>query len=140
MNRLQQLITKYGWIALVLHYVIFFASLGIFAMAIELGFDLEGSKSLPDGWFAQWLFSWLPVKWVGAYIATKVVQPARIGLTLVLTPYVAKLLPRRPLPDSVEDDPDDTPYTQKDAAPQNDDPTDAMRPQISETADTASNG
>ena len=111
LNRLQTLITRYGWIALALHYLIFFISLGAFAAAIEMGFDVEKGESQLDGWFATWLFSWLPLKWVGAYIATKVIQPGRIALTLVLTPWVARHLPQRKPPESVVDDPADIPFT-----------------------------
>lgn len=77
----QRILAEYGPIALVVYFAIFFVVL-----------------------FAAWAgihFGWRPQSVAGsvgtftaAYIATKLTQPARIALTLVLTPLVARVYRR----------------------------------------------
>ena len=85
---------EYGRIAIFVYLAIFAASLVGFATAIEMGFEVDGAAATTGLWGAAWL-------------ATKVIQPLRIGGTLVLTPIVATVVRRRPaLPDG-----DSTPDT-----------------------------
>ena len=78
---LKNILAEYGAVAVVVYLTIFFVVLGGFWLAIKTG--------------------WRPASAVGnagaftaAYIATKLTQPLRIGATLVLTPFVAKLYER----------------------------------------------
>ena len=77
----QNLLAEYGTIAVVVYFVIFFAVLGGFWLAIRLGWQ-PSSAAGSVGTFAA------------AYIATKITQPIRIAATLVATPFIAKLYER----------------------------------------------
>jgi uncharacterized membrane protein len=77
----QKLLTEYGTVAVVVYFVIFFAVLGAFWLAIRFGWR-PSSAAGSVGTFAA------------AYIATKLTQPLRIAATLVLTPVVAGLYER----------------------------------------------
>jgi uncharacterized protein FAM210 len=77
----QHLLAEYGTVAVIVYFVIFFAVLGGFWLAIRLGWR-PSSAAGSVGSFAA------------AYIATKLTQPLRIGATLVITPFIAKLYER----------------------------------------------
>ena len=77
----QKLITEYGTVAVIVYFVIFFAVLGGFWLAIRFGWRPE-SVAGNAGTLAA------------AYIATKITQPIRIAATLVVTPIVAKIYER----------------------------------------------
>ena len=77
----QNLLAEYGTVAVVVYFVIFFAVLGGFWLAIRFGWR-PSSAAGSVGTFAA------------AYIATKLTQPIRIGATLVVTPFIAKLYDR----------------------------------------------
>ena len=77
----QHLLAEYGTVALIVYFVIFFAVLGGFWLAIRFGWQ-PSSAAGSVGSFAA------------AYIATKLTQPLRIGATLVITPFIAKLYER----------------------------------------------
>ena len=77
----QKLLAEYGTVAVVVYFVIFFAVLGGFWLAIRLGWQ-PTSAAGSVGTFAA------------AYIATKLTQPLRIAATLVITPFIAKLYER----------------------------------------------
>lgn len=87
-KKLTALIDTYGPIALGLYFVIFLGAWAGFIGAISLGYQADGAASGAGV--------------VGAaYVATKLTQPLRIGLTLVLTPFAARawaLVRRRPWP------------------------------------------
>ena len=77
----QNLLTEYGTVAVIVYFAIFFAVLGGFWLGIRFG--------------------WRPTSVAGsagtlaaAYIATKLTQPIRIAVTVVITPIVAKLYER----------------------------------------------
>ena len=79
--RLQALNAEYGKIAIITYLVIFGGSFAAFAAAIHLGLnptDGAGQTSLM----------------VGAYVATKAIQPFRIAATVGLTPIVARVVRR----------------------------------------------
>lgn len=84
MERLKTLIAEYGKVALFTYFALFAASLAGFAAAISLGFEVESAKD-SAGLLAA------------SYIATKVIQPLRIGVTLALTPFVARFSGRAPV-------------------------------------------
>jgi len=77
----QKLLAEYGAVAVVVYFVIFFAVLGGFWLAIRFGWK-PSSTAGSVGAFAA------------AYIATKITQPIRIAATLVLTPFVARVYER----------------------------------------------
>jgi hypothetical protein len=77
----QNLLAEYGTVALIVYFTIFFATLGGFWLAIRFGWR-PSSTAGSVGTLAA------------AYIATKLTQPIRIGATLVVTPFVAKLYER----------------------------------------------
>ncbi|MCA9569631.1 MAG: DUF1279 domain-containing protein [Myxococcales bacterium] len=77
-DRYEDLLAEYGTIAIVVYFTIFFGSILIFYVAIGMGFEVGGNVG--------------EVGKIGAaYAATKVLQPLRIVLTLVLTPVVARV-------------------------------------------------
>ena len=83
---------EYGVIAVIIYFAIFFLTLiGAWA-AIERGVDLAAlAKRVglsPTGIVANL------GAWTAAYIFTKILQPIRIGLTVLLTPLVARLYER----------------------------------------------
>ena len=78
---IQKLLAEYGAVAVVVYFVIFFAVLGAFWLAISLGWQ-PTSAAGSVGTFTA------------AYIATKLTQPLRIAATLVITPFIAKLYER----------------------------------------------
>jgi hypothetical protein len=77
----QKLLAEYGTVAVIVYFVIFFAVLGGFWLAIQLGWQ-PSSAAGSVGTFAA------------AYIATKLTQPLRIGATLLVTPFIARLYER----------------------------------------------
>ena len=86
MKRLKLLIEEYGRLALWTYLTIFVLTLGSFWLLISSGVDLASYSS----WFEE-----LPA--VGtlaiAYAATKLTQPLRIGLCIVLVPIIHRLRP-----------------------------------------------
>ena len=82
--RFVQLKREYGKIAIGTYLVIFFAVLGAFAVAIKLGYTVEGASGTTG-------------VLLGAWVATKVTQPIRIVATIGLTPLVARVLRKTPV-------------------------------------------
>ncbi|MBI4815462.1 MAG: hypothetical protein HY791_04360 [Deltaproteobacteria bacterium] len=80
-KKLNEILETYGPIALATYLVIFALVLVGFATAIEMGFSPSSAAESTGVWTA-------------AYIATKLTQPLRIGLTLLLTPFVAAVVRR----------------------------------------------
>ena len=78
---LKHVLTEYGAVAVVVYFVIFFAVLGGFWVAIRSGWRPESAVGNVGAFTA-------------AYLATKVTQPLRIGATLLITPFVAKVYER----------------------------------------------
>jgi len=83
-ERFEQVKAEYGKIALVTYLVLWAAVLIAYAVAIKMGVEMD-SVSSKGGIL------------VGAWIAAKVSQPFRIVLTIVLTPFIASLVRRRPV-------------------------------------------
>ena len=77
----KQLMTEYGPFAVAVYFTIFFAVLlGTWA-AIHLGWQPQSATGSVGALGA-------------AYVVTKLTQPVRIAVTLVLTPLVAKVYQR----------------------------------------------
>ena len=73
----QQILTEYGAIGVVVYFTIFFAVLFGFWAAIRFGWRPTSAAGSVGTWTA-------------AYLATKLTEPIRIGVTLALTPLVAR--------------------------------------------------
>ena len=83
---------EYGVIAVIIYFSIFFLTwVGAWA-AIERGVDLA-ALAKRVGFSSTGIVANLGA-WTAAYIFTKLLQPVRIGLTVVLTPLVARLYDR----------------------------------------------
>jgi hypothetical protein len=85
----QTLLAEYGTIAVIVYFTIFFATwIGSWA-AIQRGVDLA-ALAQRIGFSANGVVANLGA-WTAAYIFTKLLQPVRIGLTVILTPLLARL-------------------------------------------------
>ena len=73
---------EYGLIALGVYLSTFVIAMIGFSIAIMQGFEVEGDSSTAGILGAAW-------------IATKLTQPIRIGVTLALTPVIGTYLSRR---------------------------------------------
>ena len=82
-GKLKELIELYGSTALICYLVIFIVSMVGFYVIIQAGVDLNSYS-----FFSGKLASTGTI--VLAWAATKVIQPFRIALTILLTPIVAK--------------------------------------------------
>jgi len=78
---MKDILAEYGTVALVVYLTIFVLTLAGFWMAIRFGWRTESTAGTAGTLAA-------------AYVATKLSQPLRIGLTLVLTPLLARLYER----------------------------------------------
>ena len=81
--RFNKLKKDYGRVAIGTYLGIFVIVLGSFAVAIKMGYAVEGASGTTG-------------VLVGAWLATKVTQPIRIAATIGLTPFVARILKRAP--------------------------------------------
>lgn len=82
-ERFAQVKREYGRIAVGTYLVIFVVVLGAFAVAIKMGYAVEGTTGTSG-------------VLLGAWLATKVTQPIRIAATIGLTPFVARMLRKTP--------------------------------------------
>lgn len=76
-ERFKALMADYGRLAIWVYFTIFFACWAGFALAIRLGFQIEGAGGATGSI-------------MGGYVATKVTQPVRILATLGLTPALER--------------------------------------------------
>jgi hypothetical protein len=90
-ERFQNLLTEYGPIALCIHFGLFFTSIFGFWFAIGIGMEVGGDISAAP----EWLATSGSARLVTAYVATQLIKPMRLGITVVLTPVVGRLI-RRP--------------------------------------------
>jgi hypothetical protein len=88
----KELFAEYGIVAVIAYFTIFFAVWIAAWAAIQRGVDLRALATRvglsPNGMVANL------GAWGAAYLFTKLLQPVRIGVTLLLTPVVAKLYER----------------------------------------------
>ena len=88
----QNLLAEYGVIAAIVYFTIFFGVWISAWAAIQCGVDLA-ALAHRVGLSSNGLVANLGA-WTAAYLFTKLLQPVRIGLTLVLTPLLARLYER----------------------------------------------
>ena len=86
-QRLTDLMTEYGKVALATYLVIFVAVFAGFTVSIMMGVEPDSAMGSATTVGAAWL-------------ATKLTQPLRIAATVVLTPAVATVVRRRRRPQS----------------------------------------
>lgn len=77
--RYEKTVEEYGRVAIGTYFALFFGTWFSFWLAIRTGWSVEGAAG-GAGTVG------------GAYLATKLTQPVRIGATAVLTPLVVKVL------------------------------------------------
>jgi hypothetical protein len=88
----KELFAEYGAIAVIVYFVIFFGVwVGAWA-AIQRGVDLR-ALAARVGLSSSGIVANLGA-WTAAYIFTKLLQPVRIGATLLLTPLIVRLYER----------------------------------------------
>ena len=87
-----KLMAEYGVIAVIVYFTIFFATLFGAWVAIQRGVDLA-ALAARFGLSSNGIVANLGAG-TAAYIFTKILQPVRIGLTVVLTPLLARLYER----------------------------------------------
>ncbi|MET0401206.1 MAG: hypothetical protein ABW123_02335 [Cystobacter sp.] len=81
MERLQEFISRYGMLAIVVHWGMFFIFLLGFMLIIRAGFKVESAAGAA-GTFA------------GAYLACQAIKLPRFALTFALTPVIDRLIRR----------------------------------------------
>ena len=81
-EKLQKMMAEYGRVALAVYLGIFAVTMTGFSIAIAQGFEVEGASATAGTLGAAWL-------------ATKLTQPIRIGVTLALTPVIGAVLKKR---------------------------------------------
>lgn len=79
MQKLKDMMNEYGGVAIGVYLSTFVVAMVIFSSAIAFGAQVDSGTGAATTLGAAWL-------------ATKATQPIRIGATLVLTPFVAKVL------------------------------------------------
>lgn len=96
-SKFEAMVERYGVAAAVAWFGIFFSSIALFYVLLELGTDVTGLIETMVGWWGGDPESWSGAS-VGvgqlalAYLATQLVKPIRIGLFVALTPVVARLM------------------------------------------------
>jgi hypothetical protein len=88
----QKLIAEYGAIAVIVYFIIFFGTWAGAWVAIQRGVNLAALAArfgLSSNGFVANLGAG-----TAAYIFTKLLQPVRIGVTLILTPLLARAYER----------------------------------------------
>ncbi|MCB9777442.1 MAG: DUF1279 domain-containing protein [Alphaproteobacteria bacterium] len=90
----KDLVARYGRVAVITYFSIFFSVLGAFWIAVQQGVDLaQGLQAL--GFDTAGATS-RSGTFVVAYGFTKLTQPLRIAATVVLTPLIARFVGRPP--------------------------------------------
>lgn len=99
-SKVQNLFSEYGRTGIIVYFTIFFMTFFGFWTLLTVGVDIRTwsyFSSLGD------------VGAIGlAYAAAKITQPIRIALTLVLTPLVARVLPRKKSEEKIVSKEDDS--------------------------------
>ena len=88
MRTLRKILAQYGAIAVVLYLALHMVVLFGFYGAIKMGWTPQGIAGEAGIWTV-------------AYLLTKLTQPIRLGLTLLLTPLIARLFSKpAPVPNA----------------------------------------
>ncbi len=96
-DRLKALIEQYGKFALVLHFVVYFLSIGVFTLLAHFGLgqayaaDLDPTAVPGAGWLQAQLGTF-GLALAAGYGVTQLLKIPRFALTLALTPLLARRL------------------------------------------------
>lgn len=82
-QKLKDLFEEYGRVAFGTYVALWAAVLVGYAVAIKMGVQFDGAAETSGILFAAW-------------VTVKATQPVRIAITVLLTPFVARLLKRAP--------------------------------------------
>jgi len=88
----KELLAEYGVIAVIVYFTIFFTVWIGAWLAIQRGIDLH-ALAARTGLTSNGTVANLGA-WTAAYLFTKLLQPVRIGVTLLLTPLLARVYER----------------------------------------------
>jgi hypothetical protein len=99
-SKLDVMLERYGPAAFITWFGIFFSSIGLFWVLLEVGTDVNAIIETIVGWWGG-----DPSEWTGrsasagqlavAYLATQLLKPIRIALFVALTPVVGRLMGRK---------------------------------------------
>ncbi len=81
MRTLRRILAQYGTIAVVVYLTLHMIVLFAFYLAIKMGWTPEGVAGEAGIWTV-------------AYLLTKLTQPVRLALTVLLTPLIARIFSR----------------------------------------------
>ncbi len=81
MRTLKRILAQYGTIAVVVYLALHMVVLFGFYLALKMGWTPEGIAGEAGIWTV-------------AYLLTKLTQPVRLGLTVLVTPLIARLFAR----------------------------------------------
>jgi hypothetical protein len=121
-SKLDQMLERYGFAAFVTWFGIFFSTIALFYMLLEVGTDVDAMVASMVGWWggdpSGWteqpeevgvfgriilsILSYLPAQLGIAYLAAQVVKPIRVVLFVALTPVVARWMGKQPQPETPE--------------------------------------
>lgn len=100
--RVMELAEKYGPLALVVWFAVFFANIGLVALLLEVGLQtawMEARLGEATPWLTERLVAWgVESPWLlahgvtiaAAYLVTKALMPARVALVAALLPWIAR--------------------------------------------------
>jgi hypothetical protein len=97
MDRLKRLVEEYGRLAVILHFAVWFACIGLGTTLVHLGFGDSVRATLEEAAVpgARWMSDNLGtfgISLTGGYAITQLLKFPRIALTLALTPILARRL------------------------------------------------
>ena len=101
MDRMKALFEAYGRLAVVLHFTVWFACIGLCTALVHLGLGatlpgvLESAAVPGAAWMADHLGAF-GLALTGGYAITQLLKLPRIALTLALTPVLARRLGQAP--------------------------------------------
>lgn len=107
-SKFDQMLERYGSAAFVSWFGIFFSSIGMFWVLLEVGTDVNALVETVVGWWGGDPSAWTDGsanagQLAMAYLATQLVKPIRIGLFVALTPVVARFMGRKTPPAAASD-------------------------------------
>ncbi len=96
-SKFEAMLERYGTAAFVTWFGIFFSSIGLFYVLLEVGTDVNALVETVVGWWGGDPSAWTDAsagagQLALAYLATQVVKPVRIALFVALTPIVGRFM------------------------------------------------
>ena len=96
-SKVEAMLERYGSAAFVAWFSIFFSSIALFYVLLEVGTDVTGLIETVVGWWGGDPSGWTDAsagagQLALAYAATQLVKPLRIALFVALTPLLARFM------------------------------------------------